>query len=128
MTVALCAVGAVLVVTGVAIAARSALLLHGYGRPRRGPQPRFVIAGPYRRTRNPLLGGSLLALAGAAIATRSLLTGAAAVLAGLLAHVWVTCVEEPTLAARFGDAYDAYRRCIPRWLPRTRGGVPTDME
>jgi protein-S-isoprenylcysteine O-methyltransferase Ste14 len=29
-------------------------------------------------------------------------------------------VEEPGLQRRFGDAYAAYKRAVPRWLPRRR--------
>ncbi len=28
--------------------------------------------------------------------------------------------EEPTLAGRFGEQYEAYRREVPRWWPRAR--------
>jgi len=45
----------ILCVAGVMLALRSALMLAGRGRPRRGPRPQFVIAGPYTRLRNPLL-------------------------------------------------------------------------
>ena len=111
------AVGAVLVVAGIVLALRSVALLAGRGRPRRGPQPAFVIAGPYRRLRNPLLAGLLLTAAGAALASRSLIVAAGALLAAVGAHVWVVRIEEPRLAARFGDAYAAYLRRVPRWVP-----------
>jgi protein-S-isoprenylcysteine O-methyltransferase Ste14 len=106
-----------LVVAGAALALRSALLLAGRGRPRRGPQPSFVIAGPYRRTRNPLLAGVLVAAAGVALAAHSIAVAACVAAAALVAHLWVVRVEEPRLVARFGDAYAAYLRCVPRWIP-----------
>ena len=109
--------GAVLIVAGVALALRSATLLAGRGRPRRGPRPAFVIAGPYRRVRNPLLGGLVLAVVGAALVARSTVLGAAAAIGMVVAHAWVVRVEEPRLAARFGDAYAAYLRRVPRWMP-----------
>jgi protein-S-isoprenylcysteine O-methyltransferase Ste14 len=85
-----------------------------------------VIAGPYRRVRNPLFGGLLLSAIGAALATRSLELAIGAALAGLVAHAWVVGVEEPRLGDRFGAAYAAYRRCVPRWVPRTsRASDPT---
>jgi protein-S-isoprenylcysteine O-methyltransferase Ste14 len=112
------AAGAVLVVAGIVLALRSAALLGGRGRPRRGPQPSFVIAGPYRHVRNPLLGGSLVAAVGVAIAARSIALAAGAALGAVAAHLWVVRVEEPRLADRFGEAYAAYRRCVPRWVPR----------
>lgn len=102
---------------GVALAARSALLLAGRGRPRRGLPPRFVLAGPYLRTRNPLLAGVLVTVAGLALALDSWPVGVGAVLGALVAHQFVVRIEEPRLRARFGSAYAEYLRCVPRWLP-----------
>ena len=118
VTAATRAVGAALVVIGMVLAARSAALLAGRGRPKRGPQPAFVIAGPYRLARNPLAGGLLLAAAGLTLLTRSPALAAATALAALASHAWIVRVEEPRLAARFGTAYAAYLRCVPRWVPR----------
>jgi len=109
--------GVLCALAGVALAARSGQLLAGRGRPRRGPQPAFVLAGPYLRMRNPFYAGLVLVLAGAAIAAASWALALAAVGAALLAHVWVVRVEEPRLGARFGDAYAAYLRAVPRWVP-----------
>jgi protein-S-isoprenylcysteine O-methyltransferase Ste14 len=116
------ALGAVLVVLGATVALRSALLLGGRGRPRRGPRPAFVIAGPYRRMRNPLLAGVLVAAFGVALASGSALVVGVAALGALAAHLFVVRVEEPRLQARFGDAYRAYLRCVPRWIPRAAHG------
>jgi protein-S-isoprenylcysteine O-methyltransferase Ste14 len=33
-------------------------------------------------------------------------------------HLFVLIYEEPTLRRRYGEAYDAYRSRVPRWLPR----------
>ena len=118
MAAATRALGAALVVIGTLLAARSAALLAGRGRPKRGPQPAFVIAGPYRRVRNPLAGGLLLTAAGLALLARSPVLAAAIALAALATHAWIVRVEEPRLAARFGAAYAAYLRCVPRWMPR----------
>jgi len=114
------AAGVVLCVIGVALAARSALLLAGRGRPRRGPRPAFVLAGPFFRMRNPLYAGLVLALAGAALAAASRTLALVALAAGAGAHVWVVRVEEPRLAARFGAAYAEYLRRVPRWVPRLK--------
>jgi protein-S-isoprenylcysteine O-methyltransferase Ste14 len=110
-------VGIAVGVVGAALALRSALLLAGRGRPRRGPRPAFILAGPYLRMRNPLLAGVLLALFGAAMATSSWWLAGAAVAAAVSAHAWVVLVEEPRLQARFGPAYAEYLRRVPRWLP-----------
>jgi protein-S-isoprenylcysteine O-methyltransferase Ste14 len=112
------AAGALLAVLGLALAVRSAMLLAGRGRPERGPRPALVLAGPYRRMRNPLFAGMVLALVGGGLATGS----GPLVVAGLggaaAAHLWVLRVEEPRLRERFGRAYAEYLRRVPRWLPR----------
>ena len=33
---------------------------------------------------------------------------------------FVRAYEEPTLARRYGDQYEAYRRAVPAWRPRLR--------
>jgi len=111
-------VGVALALLGLALAARSAQLLAGRGRPQRGPQPAFVIAGPYLRVRNPLLGGVVLVLGGAALVVGSWSLGAFALAVLVTAHLWIVRVEEPALRARFGAAYAEYLRSVPRWLPR----------
>ena len=111
------AAGWVMVVTGAGLAMRSALLLAGRGRPQRGPRPPFVIAGPYRRVRNPLFAGLVIATAGLALARTSWACAALALVLGALAHWWVVRIEEPDLRTRFGAAYTEYVRRIPRWLP-----------
>jgi protein-S-isoprenylcysteine O-methyltransferase Ste14 len=113
-------VGLLVAAAGLLVAARSAQLLLGRGRPKRGPRPALVIAGPYVRVRNPLLGGLVVGCAGSALALRSpglaLVTAAGAG----LAHLWITLVEEPRLRDRFGAAYEAYLDSVPRWVPGGR--------
>ena len=115
--------GGILVIAGLWLAARSALLLSGRGRPRRGPTPRFIIAGPYLRMRNPLFAGLLVTLLGTATAMHSAGLGIATAVAALAVHLWVTAVEEPRLRQRFGDAYEAYLDAVPRWIPRRPPGT-----
>jgi protein-S-isoprenylcysteine O-methyltransferase Ste14 len=111
-------IGGLVALAGTLLVARSALLLGGRGRPRRGPQPDFVIAGPYLRLRNPLFAGLVVAGAGVALWLGSTRVALAVAVLAAAAHVWVVRVEEPRLAARFGEAYRAYRLAVPRWLPR----------
>ena len=42
----------------------------------------------------------------------------------LLNLVYIPLVEEPMLSARFGESYAAYRRNVPRFLPRLRPWRP----
>jgi protein-S-isoprenylcysteine O-methyltransferase Ste14 len=115
--------GVVVAAAGLLLALRSALLLLGRGRPQRGPRPALIIAGPYTRIRNPLAAGLVLTLVGLAITERSVWMGGAALVVWLAVHAWIVGVEEPSLRTRFGPAYDAYLKNVPRWLPakRTRG-------
>jgi len=113
-------VGLLLALAGAALAVRSATLLVGRGRPRRGPAPEFVIAGPYVRVRNPLLAGIVAALVGLALWRASGILLLLAGVAAWAAHWWVTRVEEPDLRRRFGAAYEAYLRAVPRWIPHRR--------
>ena len=110
--------GAILGLVGVVLGLRSVLLLAGKGRPKRGPSPAFVIAGPYVRMRNPLFAGVVLALSGAALVGESPALGVIAATTALGLHLWVVWREEPRLRRRFGEVYDAYLRYVPRWLPR----------
>jgi protein-S-isoprenylcysteine O-methyltransferase Ste14 len=114
------ALGLLLTLAGAALAARSGILLAGRGRPLRGARPSFVVAGPYVRVRNPLYGGLVTALAGFALWHESTLGLLLAAAAGAAAHWWVVRVEEPALRRRFGAAYEAYLRHVPRWLPGPR--------
>ena len=95
MTAATDALGAVLAVIGGALALRSALLLAGL----------------------------LILAAGVTLATRSAAGAAATLLAAALGHAWIVRVEEPRLLVRFGAAYAAYLRCVPRWIPRRRASA-----
>ncbi|HKA28862.1 MAG TPA: isoprenylcysteine carboxylmethyltransferase family protein [Candidatus Binatia bacterium] len=117
-------VGLLLALAGAALAVRSVTLLAGRGRPRRGPAPEFVIAGPYLWMRNPLLAGLVTALAGVALWRDSRALLVLAGVAAWAAHWWVTRVEEPDLRRRFGAAYEAYLRSVPRWMPH-RPRAPT---
>ena len=84
------------------------------------PTERLVVSGAYRYVRNPMY----VAVIGAVVG-QALLLGQTALLgyAALVAFVVVSFVrlyEEPVLRRQFGDAYDAYRRAVPGWVPRLR--------
>lgn len=81
-----------------------------------GTASRLMTRGPYRFTRNPMYVGLTLVYLGAA---------------GVLVEVWplvllpigmafvngiVIPYEEARLHDRFGDAYDAYRASVGRWV------------
>jgi protein-S-isoprenylcysteine O-methyltransferase Ste14 len=103
----------------------SALFLRrGRGTPAPWDPPRaFVVAGPYRHVRNPMISGVLLILAAEALLLRSWALAAwwAVFLVGNV--LYIPLVEEPGLVNRFGDDYRAYKARVPRWLPRRSGGT-----
>ena len=88
------------------------------------PPRRLVVRGPYRYVRNPMISGVVLVLFGeaAVLLSRPHLSWALLFL-GINA-VYIPLLEEPLLAARFGDAYRTYRRHVPRLLPRWRPWDP----
>jgi protein-S-isoprenylcysteine O-methyltransferase Ste14 len=72
----------------------------------------------YSRVRNPMYLGVLATIVGQALLWSS---GGILIYLGLVAlafHVRVVAFEEPVLARQFGAAYAAYRRSVPRWIPR----------
>jgi protein-S-isoprenylcysteine O-methyltransferase Ste14 len=79
------------------------------------PPRRLVVGGLYRYTRNPMYNGVVMILVGEAwlCGSFSILTYAAGVLVAF--HLFAVLYEEPVLEAKFGEAYMAYRRSVPRW-------------
>ncbi len=82
------------------------------------PIRRFIAEGPYRHVRNPMLVGVNLVLA-----AEALIFGSIPVLVWLLVFFVINTVyfarhEEPALERRYGETYRAYKRAVPRWLPR----------
>lgn len=113
-------VGALLLLAGGLLHALAA----GYLTKRR----ELAVAGPYRFVRNPFYVADFVRDAGVLLACHWRFTyGAFAVwwvaaiyfvvMYGLLIRPRVREKEEPALAGRFGEAYERYRREVPRFLP-----------
>lgn len=106
---------------GVAIYLRCAwdFAVTGLGTPAPIDPPKtLVVAGLYRWVRNPMYVGVLAAILGQTLLLRSLslLEYAGWVFLGFF--LFVVLYEEPSLARRFGESYAAYRRAVPRFVPR----------
>jgi protein-S-isoprenylcysteine O-methyltransferase Ste14 len=82
------------------------------------PTRRLVVEGPYRHVRNPMISGVAAVLAGEALLLGSPGLAAWAAAFPLVNTAFFIAVEEPGLERRFGDEYRAYRRAVPRWIPR----------
>lgn len=97
----------------------SLFLRVGRGTPAPWDPPReLVIRGPYRFVRNPMM-SAVFAL----LISESLATGSRAIVAWTAVFVvgnlfYIPLSEEPGLVKRFGASYEAYRRHVPRWIPR----------
>jgi protein-S-isoprenylcysteine O-methyltransferase Ste14 len=120
----------------VMVAVGAAVLIHafvrfvseGLGTPApAAPTQRLVVGGLYHYVRNPMYLAVLATITGQALVLGRpiLLAYAMAVAAAFAAFVYG--YEEPTLARRYGAAYEDYRRTVPAWyprLPRRRDGSP----
>jgi protein-S-isoprenylcysteine O-methyltransferase Ste14 len=95
------------------------------------PTQRLVVQGVYRHVRNPMIAGVFFVLLGEAILAASLPLLSWFVVFALGNVVYIPLAEEPGLVKRFGDDYLAYRRNVPRWIPRLtpwagEGSAPGD--
>lgn len=95
------------------------------GRGRRVYAEDLVTDGIYSHTRNPMYVGNLLIMIGVAIASNSWATIAVAVPLGLFMYASIVAAEEDYLRQRFGAAFTAYCRDVPRWFPRLTGLATT---
>ena len=92
---------------------------YGRGTPAPIDPPKELVAvGLYRFVRNPMYVSGILALLGWILWSPSLPLIVAPFLFFIAAHLFVTLYEEPTLARKFGAAYEEYGRTVPRWIPR----------
>jgi protein-S-isoprenylcysteine O-methyltransferase Ste14 len=119
--------GVALVAAGCAVLIQTfaRFVLEGRGTPAPiAPTERLVVGGLYRYVRNPMY-----VAVGATIAGQALVLGRPALLLyaalfWLVVAAFVHLYEEPTLAARYGEQYAAYRRAVPAWRPRLRPWTP----
>jgi protein-S-isoprenylcysteine O-methyltransferase Ste14 len=115
--------GAVLLAAGAAVLVQAFVrfAIEGIGTPAPvAPPTQLVVGGLYRYVRNPMYLGVVAAITGESLVLGQpwLLVYAAGVLGA--SFTFVRAYEEPTLRARFGEQYDAYRRAVPGWWPRRR--------
>jgi len=80
------------------------------------PTTEIVARGPFRLTRNPMYLQMVIGCVGFAVLLWNVWILLLAPLCALVLHRWAILPEEAYLEARFGDAYRAYRRRVPRWL------------
>jgi protein-S-isoprenylcysteine O-methyltransferase Ste14 len=78
----------------------------------------LVTGGFYAVCRNPMYVGNTLIVLGFALAYGSRAAYFVAVPFFFFAYASITLAEETYLAAKFGEAYEAYKRDVPRIMPR----------
>lgn len=84
------------------------------------PPQKFVVSGPYRYVRNPMLTSVILMILAEAAAFGSLALLGWAITFFVLNTVYFVRVEEPGLERRFGAEYRHYKASVPRWIPKLR--------
>jgi len=120
--------GGVLIVAGasVLVSAFARFVVEGIGTPAPvAPPSQLVVGGLYRYVRNPMYLAVTTTIVGQALQLgRPVLLVYAALFMAVVA-AFVYGYEQPTLARRFGAAYDDYCRNVPAWLPRLRPWTPS---
>ncbi len=87
---------------------------------------RLIQEGPYAWTRNPLYVANLLQTAGLLLAANRWILLLVLPL-GVVYYSLVALAEEEFLRAAFGEAFDAYRERVPRFLPKPGRLVPASV-
>jgi protein-S-isoprenylcysteine O-methyltransferase Ste14 len=82
------------------------------------PPRNLVIHGPYRYVRNPMISGVVFVLFGEALVLLSGPHVQWALIFLVINFIYIPLLEERQLKDRFGEAYDEYRRHVPRLVPR----------
>ncbi len=88
------------------------------------PTRQLVVRGVYRYVRNPMMAGVFSILLGETLLTASLPLACWFGFFVMLNLIFVPLYEERGLIKRFGDEYLAYKRNVPRWIPRTTPWQP----
>jgi protein-S-isoprenylcysteine O-methyltransferase Ste14 len=115
------AVGVVMIVASLPLLVSSFVrfVVDGRGTPAPvAPTEHLVVTGAYRHVRNPMYVAVVGAIVGQAVLLGSVVLLVYAVVALATMAAFAHVYEEPTLAARYGAEYDAYRAAVPAWLPR----------
>jgi protein-S-isoprenylcysteine O-methyltransferase Ste14 len=123
--------GTVLIAAGALVLVRTFVqfVVEGIGTPAPiAPTERLVVGGLYRYVRNPMYLAVVATIVGQGLALGQpvllLYSAAACTAMGAFARLY----EEPTLRAQFGAQYEAYRRAVPAWWPRSRPWEPDEID
>lgn len=87
----------------------------------------LVTGGFFSHSRNPLYLGNILVLFGLFIIHNNPWVYAIGVPFFVIGYAAIVAAEEAYLREKFGAAYDAYARDVPRWFPKL-GGLGQSLE
>jgi len=118
-----------LALAGILLRGQAGAYLGAHGNASKAQAPALAAGGPYRFSRNPLYVSNLLVAAGLIFYANAFSrpVAIAFLLALFLHHALLVRHEEGVLAKRFGEAYDAYRRDVPRWIGFRHGKAKGTM-
>ena len=121
--------GVVFLVSGISFFFWSVYLFWAFGKGTLAPwtpTQKLVIRGPYKYCRNPMISGVLFVLLGESLVLNS---ANILILAGVffvINTIYFILMEEPDLEERFGQEYEAYKKNVPRWIPKFKPYVPDE--
>ena len=110
-----------LLLAGAGLGLRALAIGYAYikrgGRKKRVYAETLVTEGIFSLCRNPLYLGNLMIYAGIFLMHGNPVVAAIGVTAFIVIYQSIVLAEEAYLEEKFGDAYRAYCRDVPRWIP-----------
>jgi protein-S-isoprenylcysteine O-methyltransferase Ste14 len=113
--------GILIILIGGAVYLRCAweFAVRGLGTPAPIAPPKFLVTTAlHGYVRNPMYIGVFGVLLGEVVTFRSMVLLLYAAFICVAVQLFVIFYEEPTLRRRFGESYEEYLRCVPRWIPK----------
>jgi len=113
--------GILVILIGGAVYLRCAweFAVRGLGTPAPIAPTKFLVTTAlHGYVRNPMYIGVFGVLLGEVVTFRSMVLLLYAAFFCLAVQLFVIFYEEPTLRCRFGESYEEYLRCVPRWIPK----------
>src|SRR5690606_10461388 len=112
----------ILVFAGVLLRIWAGAHLGPHGNAARAQAPRLATGGPYRFSRNPLYLSNILVASGLILYANALpvVVSAPFILVIVLHHALLVRHEERVLGQTLGNAYEAWRAAVPRWVGISR--------
>lgn len=88
--------------------------------------PEVIVAGPFAHVRNPLYIGNIVTYVGIGIMANALVPWLVLAAAAWFSFQYyqIVLLEEEFLEKEFGEDYRAFRRNVPRFIPRWKAYVP----